>query len=98
MLFRSGFDALRTIAVSRIYLDNFDHITAYWVGNHYLFQRTSALVSPPTSVGYPASRENSDPEQFRGFSRANSNPVKGGIFVEPQATLTQSQPWSIILA
>ena len=28
----SGFDVLRTIAVSRIYLDNFDHITAYWVG------------------------------------------------------------------
>jgi aminodeoxyfutalosine synthase len=28
----SGFDALRTIAISRIYLDNFDHITAYWVG------------------------------------------------------------------
>ena len=28
----TGFDALRTIAVSRIYLDNIDHITAYWVG------------------------------------------------------------------
>ncbi|HTG45706.1 MAG TPA: aminofutalosine synthase MqnE, partial [Verrucomicrobiae bacterium] len=28
----TGFDALRTIAISRIYLDNFDHITAYWVG------------------------------------------------------------------
>jgi aminodeoxyfutalosine synthase len=28
----SGFDCLRTIAVSRIYLDNFDHITAYWIG------------------------------------------------------------------
>jgi aminodeoxyfutalosine synthase len=28
----TGFDLLRTIAVSRIYLDNFDHITAYWVG------------------------------------------------------------------
>ena len=28
----TGFDALRTIAVSRIYLDNFDHITAYRVG------------------------------------------------------------------
>ena len=28
----TGFDALRTIAVSRIYLDNFEHITAYWVG------------------------------------------------------------------
>lgn len=27
----SGFDVLRTLAVSRIYLDNFDHITAYWV-------------------------------------------------------------------
>ena len=28
----TGFDSLRTIAVSRIYLDNFSHITAYWVG------------------------------------------------------------------
>jgi aminodeoxyfutalosine synthase len=28
----TGFDTLRTLAVSRIYLDNFDHITAYWIG------------------------------------------------------------------
>src|SRR6185436_3248859 len=28
----SGYDSLRTIAASRIYLDNFPHITAYWVG------------------------------------------------------------------
>jgi len=28
----TGYDSLRTIAVSRIYLDNFPHITAYWVG------------------------------------------------------------------
>lgn len=28
----TGLDMLRTIAVSRLYLDNFDHITAYWVG------------------------------------------------------------------
>jgi aminodeoxyfutalosine synthase len=28
----TGFDSLRTIAVSRIYLDNFPHVTAYWVG------------------------------------------------------------------
>jgi aminodeoxyfutalosine synthase len=27
----SGFDELRNLAVSRIYLDNFDHITAYWI-------------------------------------------------------------------
>jgi aminodeoxyfutalosine synthase len=27
----TGYDSLRTIAVSRIYLDNFSHITAYWV-------------------------------------------------------------------
>jgi aminodeoxyfutalosine synthase len=27
----SGFDELRNLAVSRIFLDNFDHITAYWV-------------------------------------------------------------------
>jgi aminodeoxyfutalosine synthase len=28
----TGADQLRTLAVSRLYLDNFDHITAYWVG------------------------------------------------------------------
>ncbi len=28
----TGYDSLRTIAVSRIYLDNITHITAYWVG------------------------------------------------------------------
>jgi aminodeoxyfutalosine synthase len=28
----TGFDSLRTIAVSRVFLDNFEHITAYWVG------------------------------------------------------------------
>jgi aminodeoxyfutalosine synthase len=28
----TGFDTLRTLAVSRVFLDNFPHITAYWVG------------------------------------------------------------------
>ncbi|HCV99492.1 MAG TPA: aminofutalosine synthase MqnE [Verrucomicrobiales bacterium] len=28
----TGFDSLRTLAVARLFLDNFDHITAYWVG------------------------------------------------------------------
>ncbi|MCX8108150.1 MAG: CofH family radical SAM protein, partial [Verrucomicrobiae bacterium] len=28
----TGFDTLRTIAISRLYFDNIDHITAYWVG------------------------------------------------------------------
>ena len=28
----TGYDTLRTVAVSRIFLDNFDHITAYWIG------------------------------------------------------------------
>jgi aminodeoxyfutalosine synthase len=28
----TAFEVLRTIAVSRLYLDNFDHVTAYWVG------------------------------------------------------------------
>ncbi len=27
----SGLDILRTVAVSRLYLDNFDHIKAYWI-------------------------------------------------------------------
>jgi aminodeoxyfutalosine synthase len=27
----TGFDSLRTLAIARIYLDNFDHIKAYWI-------------------------------------------------------------------
>jgi aminodeoxyfutalosine synthase len=27
----TGYDALRTLAVARVYLDNFDHLKAYWV-------------------------------------------------------------------
>jgi aminodeoxyfutalosine synthase len=27
----TGYDSLRTLAVSRLYLDNFDHVKAYWV-------------------------------------------------------------------
>ena len=27
----SGLDQLRTLAISRVYLDNFDHITGYWI-------------------------------------------------------------------
>jgi len=27
----TGFEELRNLAISRIYLDNFDHITAYWI-------------------------------------------------------------------
>jgi aminodeoxyfutalosine synthase len=27
----SGIDALKTLAISRLYLDNFQHIKAYWV-------------------------------------------------------------------
>src|SRR5512138_10403 len=27
----TGYDALRTLAVSRLYLDNFDHVKGYWV-------------------------------------------------------------------
>lgn len=28
----TGYDQLRTLAVARLFLDNFDHLTAYWVG------------------------------------------------------------------
>jgi aminodeoxyfutalosine synthase len=28
----TGFDTLRTLAISRVYLDNIEHLTAYWVG------------------------------------------------------------------
>jgi aminodeoxyfutalosine synthase len=27
----TGYDALRTLAIARLYLDNFDHVKAYWV-------------------------------------------------------------------
>jgi len=37
----TGFEELRNLAISRIYLDNFDHIKAYWA----MISRTTAQLS-----------------------------------------------------
>jgi len=54
----TGFDALRTLAVSRIYLDNFDHITAYWVGMGMKLAQVAlrATALPFEEIGQRAGR------------------------------------------
>lgn len=39
----SGIDILKTIAISRIYLDNFDHIKAYWIMTGEKLAQTALL-------------------------------------------------------
>jgi len=37
----TAFDTLRTLAVSRLYLDNIKHLTAYWVGMGFKLAQTA---------------------------------------------------------
>jgi aminodeoxyfutalosine synthase len=46
----TGFDSLRTIAVSRIYLDNFPHLTAYWVGLGLKLAQVALATAQTTST------------------------------------------------
>jgi aminodeoxyfutalosine synthase len=39
----TGYDALRTLAVARLYLDNFDHVKAYWVSLGERLAQTSLV-------------------------------------------------------
>ena len=52
----TGYDALRTLAVARLYLDNFDHVKAYWVSPRRAAGADGARPSASTISTAPCSR------------------------------------------
>jgi len=91
----TGFDSLRTIAVSRIYLDNFDHITAYWVGLGLKLAQVALSYGADDihgtiveehifrMAGTQAPQLQSEADLLKAIREAGREPVQRNTFYEP---------------
>ena len=100
----TGFDALRTIAVSRIYLDNFDHITAYWVGMGMKLAQVALSYGADDlhgtiieehifrMAGGQAPQLQTEADMVKAIREAGRTPVQRNTFYEPIKVLADSAP------
>src|ERR1041385_7944628 len=91
----TGFDALRTIAVSRIYLDNFDHVTAYWVGMGLKLAQVALSYGADDlhgtiieehifhMAGATSPQLQTEAEMIKAIREAGRTPVQRNTFYEP---------------
>jgi aminodeoxyfutalosine synthase len=100
----TGFDALRTIAVSRIYLDNFDHITAYWVGMGLKLAQLALSYGADDlhgtiieehifhMAGAASPQLQTEAEMIKAIREAGRTPVQRNTFYEPIKVLADGAP------
>jgi aminodeoxyfutalosine synthase len=100
----TGFDALRTIAVSRIYLDNFDHITAYWVGLGLKLAQVALSYGADDlhgtiieehifhMAGATSPQLQTEAEMIKAIREAGRTPVQRNTFYEPIKVLADGAP------
>ena len=91
----TGFDSLRTIAVSRAYLDNFDHITAYWVGLGLKLAQVALSYGADDlhgtiieehifhMAGATSPQLQTEAEMIKAIREAGRTPVQRNTFYEP---------------
>lgn len=91
----TGFDTLRTIAVSRLYLDNFDHITAYWVGLGLKLAQVALSFGADDlhgtiveehifrMAGGPAPQLQTEAQLVKAIREAGRQPVQRDTFYQP---------------
>lgn len=91
----TGFDTLRTLAVSRLYLDNFDHLTAYWVGLGLKLAQVALSFGADDlhgtiveehifrMAGAPAGQLQTEAAMIRAIREAGRVPVQRNSFYEP---------------
>jgi aminodeoxyfutalosine synthase len=91
----TGFDSLRTIAVSRIYLDNFPHITAYWVGLGLKLAQVALSYGADDlhgtiieehifhMAGATSPQLQTEAEMLKAIREAGRTPVQRNTFYEP---------------
>jgi len=91
----TGFDSLRTLAVSRIYLDNFAHITAYWVGLGLKLAQVALSYGADDlhgtileehifhMAGAASPQLQSEAEMIKAIREAGRVPVQRNTFYEP---------------
>jgi len=100
----TGFDSLRTIAVSRIYLDNFDHITAYWVGLGLKLAQVALSYGADDlhgtiiderifhMAGAAAPQSQTEAAMIKAIREAGRVPVQRNTFYEPIKTAAEGDP------
>jgi aminodeoxyfutalosine synthase len=91
----TGFDTLRTVAVSRVYLDNFDHITAYWVGLGLKLAQVALSYGADDlhgtvleehifhMAGAKSPQLQTEAEMIKAIREAGLTPVQRNTFYEP---------------
>jgi aminodeoxyfutalosine synthase len=91
----TGFDSLRTIAVSRIYLDNFPHVTAYWVGLGLKLAQVALSYGADDlhgtiieehifhMAGATSPQLQTEAEMIKAIREAGRTPVQRNTFYEP---------------
>src|SRR3989454_2021685 len=91
----TGFDSLRTIAISRIFLDNFDHITAYWVGMGVKLAQVALSYGADDlhgtiieehifhMAGAKSPQLQTEAEMVKAIREAGRTPVQRNTFYEP---------------
>lgn len=99
----TGFDALRTLAVSRLYLDNFDHITAYWVGLGLKLAQVALSYGADDlhgtiieehifhMAGATSPPLQTEADMIKAIREAGRTPVQRNTFYEPIRVLEPSQ-------
>jgi aminodeoxyfutalosine synthase len=100
----TGFDLLRTIAVSRIYLDNFDHITAYWVGMGLKLAQVALSYGADDlhgtiieehifhMAGATSPQLQTEAEMIKAIREAGRTPVQRNTFYETIKVLENAPP------
>jgi aminodeoxyfutalosine synthase len=100
----TGFDALRTLAVSRIYLDNFDHITAYWVGLGLKLAQVALSYGADDlhgtileehifhMAGATSPQLQTEADMIKAIREAGRTPVQRNTFYEPIKVLAGGVP------
>jgi aminodeoxyfutalosine synthase len=99
----TGFDSLRTIAVSRIYLDNFPHITAYWVGLGLKLAQVALSYGADDlhgtiieehifhMAGATSPQLQTEATMLKAIREAGRTPVQRNTFYEPIKVLADGQ-------
>jgi aminodeoxyfutalosine synthase len=100
----TGFDTLRTVAVSRIYLDNFDHLTAYWVGMGLKLAQVALSYGADDlhgtiieehifhMAGAKSPQLQTEAEMVKAIREAGCTPVQRNTFYEPIKVWEASAP------
>ena len=100
----TGFDSLRTIAVSRIYLDNFPHITAYWVGLGLKLAKVALSYGADDlhgtiieehifhMAGATSPQLQTEAAMLKAIREAGRTPVQRNTFYEPIKILENAPP------